>query len=100
MTAYAFWNNKGGVGKSFLSFVAATEYARKYPDTDVYVIDLCPQANISEMLILRSELLVNRDRDPLTPQFDAVHTLAKDAANNALKRFSTCLLYTSPSPRD
>ena len=30
MTAYAFWNNKGGVGKSFLSFVAATEYARAY----------------------------------------------------------------------
>ena len=51
MTAYAFWNNKGGVGKSFLSFVAATEYARTYPDTDVYVIDLCPQANISETLL-------------------------------------------------
>ena len=47
MTAYAFWNNKGGVGKSFLSFVAATEYARTYPNTDVYVIDLCPQANLS-----------------------------------------------------
>ena len=45
MTAYAFWNNKGGVGKSFLSFVAATEYARTYPDTDVYVIDLCPSTS-------------------------------------------------------
>ena len=56
MTAYAFWNNKGGVGKSFLSFVAATEYARTYPDTDVYVIDLCPQANISEMLPLNAEM--------------------------------------------
>ena len=61
MTSYAFWNNKGGVGKSFLSFVAATEYARTYPDTDVYVIDLCPQANVSEMLLLNSEVLINTD---------------------------------------
>ena len=56
MTAYAFWNNKGGVGKSFLSFVAATEYAHAYPDTDVYVIDLCPQANISEMLLVNPDV--------------------------------------------
>ena len=56
MTAYAFWNNKGGVGKSFLSFVAATEYARTYRDTDVYVIDLCPQANISETLLTNSDI--------------------------------------------
>lgn len=55
MTAYAFWNNKGGVGKSFLSFVAATEYAHTYPGTDVYVIDLCPQANISETLLVNSD---------------------------------------------
>jgi cellulose biosynthesis protein BcsQ len=51
MNSYAFWNNKGGVGKSFLCFVAATEYAHDYPDADVYVIDLCPQANISETLL-------------------------------------------------
>ena len=57
MTAYAFWNNKGGVGKSFLSFVAATEYARTYPDTDVYVIDLCPQAHISEILLVDPDVI-------------------------------------------
>lgn len=51
MTAYAFWNNKGGVGKSFLCFVAASEYARIHSNTDVYVIDLCPQANLSEILL-------------------------------------------------
>ncbi len=51
MTSYAFWNNKGGVGKSFLCFIAATEYAHRHPETDVYVIDLCPQANVSEMLL-------------------------------------------------
>jgi len=51
MNSYAFWNNKGGVGKSFLCFVASTEYAHRYPDSDVYVIDLCPQGNVSETLL-------------------------------------------------
>lgn len=51
MTSYAFWNNKAGVGKSFLCFIAATEYAHRYPETDVYVIDLCPQADVSAILL-------------------------------------------------
>jgi cellulose biosynthesis protein BcsQ len=51
MTSYAFWNNKGGVGKSFLCFIAACEYAHKFPGSDVYVMDLCPQANVSETLL-------------------------------------------------
>jgi chromosome partitioning protein len=53
MVSYAFWNNKGGIGKSYLCFIAATEYANKYPDSDVYVIDLCPQANVSETLFIK-----------------------------------------------
>ena len=82
MTAYAFWNNKGGVGKSFLSFVAATEYARTYPDTDVYVIDLCPQANISEMLLLNSDVLINSedelfDYEVIRSNYDVIHKLIK-----------------------
>lgn len=51
MSAYSFWNNKGGVGKSFLCFIAASEYARVNPETTVYVIDLCPQANVSETFL-------------------------------------------------
>lgn len=51
MSSYAFWNNKGGVGKSFLCFIAACEYAHKFPQGDVYVLDLCPQANVSETLL-------------------------------------------------
>ncbi|MEH2464304.1 hypothetical protein [Nostoc sp.] len=39
------------MGKSFLCFVAAAEYAHRHPDTDVYVIDLCPQANVSETIL-------------------------------------------------
>ncbi len=51
MSSYTFWNNKSGVGKSFLCFVTATEYAFQNPNTDVYVIDLCPQGNLSEVLL-------------------------------------------------
>lgn len=51
MAVYAVWNNKGGVGKSYLTFQIACEYARTHPDQPVLVIDLCPQANASSMLL-------------------------------------------------
>lgn len=51
MNKYALWNNKGGVGKSFLAFSAACEYALANPDEEVLVLDMCPQANLTEMLL-------------------------------------------------
>ena len=51
MTTYAIWNNKGGVGKSYLTFQLACEYARTHPTESVLAIDLCPQANSSGMLL-------------------------------------------------
>ena len=51
MAVYALWNNKGGVGKSYLTFQIASEYARTHPNEKVLVIDLCPQANASSMLL-------------------------------------------------
>lgn len=51
MATYAIWNNKGGVGKSYLSFQIASEFACQHPDTKVLVVDLCPQANSSSMLL-------------------------------------------------
>lgn len=48
---FAVWNNKGGVGKSTIVFHAATCYAEQNPDEIVLVIDLCPQANASMMLL-------------------------------------------------
>ena len=51
MPVYALWNNKGGVGKSYLTFQIAAEYARQHRDQNVLVIDLCPQANSSSMLL-------------------------------------------------
>jgi chromosome partitioning protein len=51
MSIYAMWNNKGGVGKSYLTFQIAAEYARQNPTKKILVVDLCPQANSSSMLL-------------------------------------------------
>lgn len=51
MAIYALWNNKGGVGKSYLTFQIASEYARTHPEQKILVVDLCPQANASGMLL-------------------------------------------------
>src|SRR6266700_4362844 len=48
---YAFWNNKGGTGKTSLAFQSITRYAEKYPQKRVLAIDICPQANLSELLL-------------------------------------------------
>ena len=48
---YSIWNNKGGVGKSFLSFVLGTEIANRNPNRYVLLVDMCPQANLSEILL-------------------------------------------------
>jgi cellulose biosynthesis protein BcsQ len=51
MAVYAVWNNKGGVGKSYLTFQMASEFAKTHPNEPVLVVDLCPQANASSMLL-------------------------------------------------
>jgi cellulose biosynthesis protein BcsQ len=48
---YAIWNNKGGVGKTFLTFILGSEYAHIHPDEDVLLVDMCPQANLSEIIL-------------------------------------------------
>ena len=48
---YAFWNNKGGTGKTSLIFQTILDYAHKNPDKTVIVLDVCPQANLSELLL-------------------------------------------------
>ena len=51
VSIYAFYNNKGGVGKTTLCSNAATLYAKNNPNTQVLIIDMCPQANISQFLL-------------------------------------------------
>lgn len=48
---YAFWNNKGGTGKTSIAFQAITLYAESHPDERVLAIDVCPQANLSELML-------------------------------------------------
>ena len=48
---YAFWNNKGGTGKTSLAFQTITEYAILHPEKKILAIDLCPQANLSELMM-------------------------------------------------
>jgi cellulose biosynthesis protein BcsQ len=48
---YAFWNNKGGTGKTSLAFQAIARYAEKFPAKRILAIDICPQANLSELML-------------------------------------------------
>lgn len=48
---YLIWNNKGGVGKTFLTYMLSVEYALAHPEMDVVVLDVCPQSNVSEMIL-------------------------------------------------
>lgn len=49
--SYAIWNNKGGVGKSTITFHLAMRYAELNSNKKVLVLDLCPQSNSSLMLL-------------------------------------------------
>ncbi len=51
MKIYGFWNNKGGTGKTSLAFQALIRYAEMHTEEQILVIDACPQANLSELLL-------------------------------------------------
>jgi cellulose biosynthesis protein BcsQ len=48
---YAFWNNKGGTGKTSLAFQSICQYAANNPSMKILAIDACPQANLSELFL-------------------------------------------------
>lgn len=51
MSSYVVWANKGGIGKSTLSFQLACAAAHENPQKEIYVIDLSPQCDVSRMLL-------------------------------------------------
>ncbi|HHJ15894.1 MAG TPA: ParA family protein [Gammaproteobacteria bacterium] len=51
MRTYAIWNNKGGTGKTSLAFQVVCRYAQINPKARILVIDMCPQANLSELML-------------------------------------------------
>ncbi|WP_237763012.1 ParA family protein [Paenibacillus sp. A3] len=48
---YAFWNNKGGTGKTSLAFQSICRFAELNSESRILAIDLCPQANLSELFL-------------------------------------------------
>lgn len=48
---YCFWNNKGGTGKTSLAFQTICRYATKHSKEKILAIDVCPQANLSELFL-------------------------------------------------
>ncbi|VWD41760.1 ParA protein [Burkholderia lata] len=48
---YAYWNNKGGTGKTSLCFQSIVRYAEKHPKKRILAVDMCPQANLSELML-------------------------------------------------
>lgn len=51
MKVLGFWNNKGGTGKTSLAFQSICAFASNNPEARVLVVDVCPQANLSELLL-------------------------------------------------
>lgn len=51
MITYAIWNNKGGTGKTSLTFQTVCRYAELHSNSRILVIDVCPQANLSELML-------------------------------------------------
>jgi len=51
MIKYAFWNNKGGTGKTSLIFQTICRYANLHSEKRILAVDACPQANLSELLL-------------------------------------------------
>lgn len=48
---YAFWNNKGGTGKTSLAFQTICRYAEIHRTKKILAVDVCPQANLSELFL-------------------------------------------------
>jgi len=51
MYVLGFWNNKGGTGKTSLIFQATCAFAKQNMKHRILVLDVCPQANLSELML-------------------------------------------------
>jgi cellulose biosynthesis protein BcsQ len=49
--SYVIWNNRGGSGKTNLTYHLAIKYAYRNPDKTVLVVDMCPQADLSHAFL-------------------------------------------------
>lgn len=107
MITYSIWNNKGGTGKTSLAFQSVCRFAQLNPTKKILIIDMCPQANLSEIMLGGQEnngsnnLLLNQAKTPrcsiggyfdlrlrapyAPPKFNALDYVAKpNQYNNAI----------------
>ena len=49
--SYAIWNNRGGSGKTNITYHLAIKYAYRNPDKTVLVVDMCPQTDLSHAFL-------------------------------------------------
>lgn len=95
--SYVMWNNKGGVGKSTITFHVASVYAENNLDRDVIVVDMCPQANSSSMLMgggkqseAKLQELISKDEPQSIVGYITEATLKGDAdVNKFVTKLST-----------
>lgn len=103
--SYVIWNNKGGVGKTTLTFHIATEYAKRHQTengapVNVLVIDLCPQANFSMALLSSPKLYGSAHLSTLYRNGKTIsHYLKKSTQRGPtieVKEFITCVSEYNP----
>ena len=51
MKVLGYWNNKGGTGKTSLTFQSVCAFAADDQNRRILIVDVCPQANLSELLL-------------------------------------------------
>ncbi|WP_242349456.1 ParA family protein [Mucispirillum schaedleri] len=97
MTSYVIWNNKGGIGKTMLSFLLSTEYALQYPDKNIVVVDMCPQANVSQVLLGGSDNVKNYQEIIKSKKTVADYIINRIEKTPYQKAGNEALYYVNPS---
>lgn len=98
---------RGGVGKSFLSFTLALEHAHNHPDKKIILADMCPQANLSEIVLggngkgnanLEKILSLGSQRKTIGGYFDERITSPHKATGNETSYLTSACDYNEQIP--
>ena len=79
--SFVIWNDKGGVGKTTLTFHMSTEYAKRHPEQKILVIDLCRHANVSMALLALSSFDKEKLKEMEIPEKTSISSYLRDVTN-------------------
>ena len=79
--SFVIWNDKGGVGKTTLTFHMSTEYAARHPDQKILVIDLCRHANVSMALLALPSFDTEKLKKMKIPEKKSISSYLHDVTN-------------------